>query len=164
MRTNACLHPLQSLRKVTQNNRSEAANRGCGRLCLKTASCCRSARFSKSKSSQERKGWVARIDRSLSRCCIRPVYRAASQVGPTSHLTDLKIDHYFGEPQDVGRHGRERSNAPQTSTPRSYPANCRTAPATTVRLLLIGEANQLLTIPLELNIQRSSSVVIFGMD
>ena len=54
---------------------------------------------SKSKSRRERKSCVARIDRSLSKCSMRSVYRASAQVGPTSHLTDLKIDRYFGNAQ-----------------------------------------------------------------
>jgi hypothetical protein len=48
-RIKARFHPGQSRRRITQNNLSGAANRGCGCRCFKTASCCRSARFSKSK-------------------------------------------------------------------------------------------------------------------
>ena len=98
-RINACFHPNQNRLSTTQNSRSKIANRGCGCLCFKTASCCRSAGFSKSRSRRERKSWVTRIDRSLSKCSMRSVYRASAQVGPTSHLTDLKIDRYFGEAQ-----------------------------------------------------------------
>ena len=32
-------------RNIAQKNRSESANHGCGRLCFKTASCCRSSKF-----------------------------------------------------------------------------------------------------------------------
>ena len=66
-RNNACFHPHQSRRNITQKNRSETANRGCGCLRLKTVSCCRSARFSSRRSRRERKTWVTRAGISLKR-------------------------------------------------------------------------------------------------
>ena len=79
-RINACFHPGQNRFNTFQNNRSEAANRGCGCLCFKTASCCRRARFSNGKSRRERKSWMARIDRSLSRRSISQFYTARAKV------------------------------------------------------------------------------------
>jgi len=46
-RINARFQPGHSRRKITQNSRSEPANRGRGCFLFKTPSCCRSARFSK---------------------------------------------------------------------------------------------------------------------
>ena len=76
MRINACLHPGQSRRNITQNNRSAVANRGCGCRRLKTVSCCRRARFSNTRSRREQKNRVGKIDRSLSRCSMRLVLLA----------------------------------------------------------------------------------------
>ena len=86
-------------RNVSQNNRSEAAKRGCGRLCLKTSSCCRSARFSKSRSRRERKKRIGKIDRSLSSRSIRLVSHECWQGGCTVDMPDLNADRYFGEAQ-----------------------------------------------------------------
>ena len=94
---NACCHPDQNRFSTTQNYRSKIANRGCGCLRFQTESCCRRARFSSSKLRRERKCWIARIDKSLNRRSIIPVYRTSSQAEHFSHLTDLKIDRYFGE-------------------------------------------------------------------
>ena len=96
-RINACFHPLQSRSNSTQSNRSEAANCGCGNPCLKTASCCRSARFSNSRSRREQKKRVGKVARNLNRHSMRSVCRASGQVRLTSHLIDLKVDRYFGE-------------------------------------------------------------------
>src|SRR5260370_38212074 len=66
-RINACFHPGQSRHNITQNNLSEAATRGCGCRTFKTASCCRRARFSRSKSRRERKKQEATTDKSLTK-------------------------------------------------------------------------------------------------
>src|SRR5260370_2472384 len=71
-RINGCLHPGQRRHNITRNNLSEAANRGCGCRTFKTASCCRRARFSRSKSRRERKKRVARTDKKLSKRCMKP--------------------------------------------------------------------------------------------
>jgi hypothetical protein len=99
-RINACFHPHQSRRNTAQNNLSERANRGCGRRPFKTASCCRSARFSKIKSRRERKKHVSRVDKSLRRRSMRPVLHDDNPSGHSSDLLDSIADRYFGEPQD----------------------------------------------------------------
>lgn len=76
MKINARFHPGQSRRNITQNNLSEARIRGCGCLRFKTASCCRRARFSKSRSWRERKNRIASAARSLSRRNMRSVLHA----------------------------------------------------------------------------------------
>jgi hypothetical protein len=54
-RINALVHPDQRRRSEIQSNRSPFENLGCGRRRAKTASCCRNARFSKSRSRRARK-------------------------------------------------------------------------------------------------------------
>src|ERR1017187_5486250 len=61
-----CFGSLQ-LPRQTKLNLSEAEKRGRGRRSFKTASCCRSARFSKSRSRREQKDRAANTNRSLSR-------------------------------------------------------------------------------------------------
>ena len=70
---NACFHPHQNRCNTAQNHRSGAANRSCGRLCLNATNCCRSARFSKSRSRRERKKRIGKVDSSLSSRNMRPV-------------------------------------------------------------------------------------------
>jgi hypothetical protein len=72
-RINARRQPAQSRSSITQNNRSEAENRGCGCRRPKTETCCRRARFSSSKSRRERENRVKTTTRSLSRRSIGPV-------------------------------------------------------------------------------------------
>ena len=54
-RINASRHRDQKRRNVIQRNRSPFENLGCGRRRAKTESCCRNARFSKSRSRRPRK-------------------------------------------------------------------------------------------------------------
>jgi len=97
--TNPRFHPGQSRRKINQNNRSGAANRGCGCLCCKTASCGRRARFSKTSSRRERRNWVARTNRSLSKRNMKLVVHGGRPRRVHFYLLDLKADRHFGEPQ-----------------------------------------------------------------
>jgi hypothetical protein len=64
--TNARLHPGQSRRNITQSSLSETVNRGCGCLRFKTLSCCRSARFSRSRSRRDRIERMSNTNRSLN--------------------------------------------------------------------------------------------------
>jgi hypothetical protein len=96
-RTNAHFHPYQSRRNITQNNLSEIANRGCGCLRFKTASCCRRARFSRSNSRRERRSRIARTGRSLSRQSMSQSRMETGNANHAIHLIDLTADHYFGE-------------------------------------------------------------------
>src|ERR1039458_1114332 len=66
-RISACCHLDQRRHNVAQNNLSVVEKRGRGRLSFKTASCCRKARFSKSKSRREQKDRTNNTNRSLSR-------------------------------------------------------------------------------------------------
>ena len=52
-RSNTRFHPDQSRHISTQNNLSAIASFGSGRFSLKTASCCRRTRFSRSRSRRE---------------------------------------------------------------------------------------------------------------
>jgi hypothetical protein len=75
---------------------STSSNR-CRRF--KTASCCRRARFSKSRSRRERKNQVVRTDRSVTRCGMSQFCTGTGQSGCTVHLTDSTANRYFGKPQ-----------------------------------------------------------------
>ena len=99
-RINARFHPGHSRRNITQKNLSGTAN--CGRGCfrLSSPSCCRRARFSKSRSWRERKTRTNRKGTRLRRRTIRPVFHGFRPVGPSCDLLDLKADHYFGESLD----------------------------------------------------------------
>jgi hypothetical protein len=66
-------HLDQRRDKVVQNTLSEVEKRGRGRRSFKTASCCRKARFSKSRSRRERKDRAANTNTSLSRHSMKPV-------------------------------------------------------------------------------------------
>ena len=72
-RINACFQPGQSRRNTTQNSLSEAVGRGRECRRFNAESCCRSARFSNSRSRRERKHRVTVATRSLSRRSMRPV-------------------------------------------------------------------------------------------
>lgn len=98
MRINARFHPGQSRRNITQNNLSETANRGCGHRRFKTAICCRRARFSMNRSRRERRVWVAKTKRSLSKRNMRTVLHESMLRQADPYLFDLKVDRYFGEP------------------------------------------------------------------
>src|SRR6202165_2412623 len=99
-RINARFHPGHSRRHITEKSLAGAANCGRGRPCLRTPSCCRRARFSKSRSRRERKTRTNRKGTRLRRRTIRPVFHELRPVGPSCHLLDLKADHYFGESLD----------------------------------------------------------------
>ena len=97
---NQCLLPSRpDPPQHTQNNRSKVAKRGCGRLCLKTANCCRSARFSRSRPERERKKRVGKVNRSHSRRSMKLVLHELGQMGCSVDLPDSNVDRHFGEAQ-----------------------------------------------------------------
>jgi len=63
----ARFHPGQSRRIITQNNLSGAASRGWGCFCFNTASCWRSAKFSKRRLRRERTDRTSRIPEDARR-------------------------------------------------------------------------------------------------
>ena len=79
-RIKACFHPGQSRRSTTQNNLPEAGIRGCGCRRFKVVSCCRSARFSKSRPWPEWKKRTGKTDKSLNQRSMRPVYTAQTKL------------------------------------------------------------------------------------
>jgi hypothetical protein len=99
-RISARCHLDQRRDKVVQNNLSEVEKRGRGRRSFRTASCCRRARFSKSRSRREQKDRAVNTNRSLSRR-----QHEASLTRKTKrnwihfYLTDLAADRNFGEAQ-----------------------------------------------------------------
>lgn len=64
-RINARRQSTQSRLSITQNSLSDGMSCGCGCFCLKTESCCRRARFSKSRWRRERNNRVNRTARGL---------------------------------------------------------------------------------------------------
>jgi hypothetical protein len=90
---------LQNRRNITQNNRWEAANRGCRCRCFKTVSYCRSAKFSDSRSRRERNKLIASVRIALSKRTISQLYMVPSQAGVSPHLIDSTADRDFGEAQ-----------------------------------------------------------------
>jgi hypothetical protein len=96
-RIKGCFHPLQSRRNLIQNNRSEAAKCGCGCLCLNISSCCRSVRFSKSRSRRERKKRVGKVNARISRRNMRPVFHKSGKRRCAVELL-IKTASLFGRP------------------------------------------------------------------
>jgi hypothetical protein len=84
-------HPEQFVR--------DSKPRRCGCLRLKTVSCCRRARFSRSNSRRERRSRIARTGRSLSRQSMSQSRMETGNAKHVIHLIDLTADHYFGERQ-----------------------------------------------------------------
>src|ERR1035437_1351599 len=72
-RIDACIHSGQSRRKITQNSLSEVETCGRGYRCFITSSCWRRAKFSSSRSRQERKIRIRRITKNLSRHSMKSV-------------------------------------------------------------------------------------------
>ena len=100
-RTNARFHPGHTRRNITQKNLSGAAHRGRPYLCFRTPSCCRRARFSRSKSRRERKARANRKGSRPKRRTMRPVLHRSRPVERSRHLPDFNADHDFGELQAV---------------------------------------------------------------
>lgn len=69
-------------------------------------SCCRRARFSRSKSWRERKTTASRKGSRPRRRTMRPVLHHSRSVERSRHLLDFNVDHYFGEPQVLRQSGR----------------------------------------------------------
>jgi hypothetical protein len=65
-RTSARFQPGQNSLNITQKNLSGAANRGCGCFRFKIASCCLSAKFSRSRSRRDRTARLRKTNKSLS--------------------------------------------------------------------------------------------------
>jgi len=101
----ACFQSDHKCRKSTQNNLSETATRGRGCLRFKVMSCCRRARFSRSRSRRELEHRATRTSRSLSRPSIQPgLHLMKEPTCHTTHLPHLATDHHFGDPQDLASH------------------------------------------------------------
>src|ERR1035441_8150139 len=97
-------HLDQRRHKVVQNSLSEVEKRGRGRRSFKTASCCRRARFSKSRSRREQKDRAANMKKSLSRHSMKAsLTRKDKRNRLHVHLTDYAADRNFGEAQVAWR-------------------------------------------------------------
>ena len=107
-RINACFHLGQNRCNITQKHLSDAANRGRGVFRFKTESCCRRARFSKSRSRRERKNRAGKTARSLRRRSMLSVLHVDRQTGCVCYRFDLKVDRYFGEAQLVLAEGKSQ--------------------------------------------------------
>src|SRR5580704_15697468 len=80
-RINACLHPDQNRRNMTQKSLSMTARRGWECLRFKTASCCRRAKFSKRRSRREEKiGSPEQAAASPGAACEK-LYTERAQIG-----------------------------------------------------------------------------------
>jgi hypothetical protein len=80
-RINACLHPDQNRRNMTQKSLSVTARRGWECLRFKTASCCRRAKFSKRRSRREEKNRITGASSSFTRRSMRELYTERAQIG-----------------------------------------------------------------------------------
>jgi hypothetical protein len=98
-RINACLHPDQNRRNMTQKSLSVTARRGWECLRFKTASCCRRAKFSKRRSRREEKNRITGTSSSFTRRSMREVVHGESQIGYWAHRHNSTADRYFGERQ-----------------------------------------------------------------
>jgi hypothetical protein len=132
---------------VTQRKRSPFENLGCGRRRAKTTSCCRKARFSKSRSQRVRKERTKTPDVTLRRRSMAALYhRKHNRVTPDGVLAR------DNSPPSIARVCSNdswvlfRSPTPRWRTRRYYGLSLRPPPATHRRIrglpVLVHEASR----------------------
>src|ERR1700722_19613122 len=106
-RINACLHPDQNRRNMTQKSLSVTATRGWECLRFKTASCCRELNSPRGdRGEKKRIGSPEQAAASPGAACEK-LYSERAQIGYWANRHDSTADRYFGERQHT-RHQKRR--------------------------------------------------------